>query len=106
MTIQELQNDLAAVLKIPVAIAGFRGGNIKTDSVVLTITGENAYKGDGANAERVKEISIDLYIAGPAETLADALIAELEKNGLPYRLNTVTFETDTNLMHYEFITEA
>lgn len=105
MTIEQLRADLAAVLKIPAALYGFRGGYIKSSALVLSATGENAYKGNDANAERLREIAVDLYISGAGDDLPDALIDELERLCLPYRINTEVFESDTNLRHIEFITE-
>ena len=106
MTIELLKTTLAEALKIPATLYAWRGGNLKVSNLVLSVTGENAYKTDEVNGERLKEVSIDLYIAGSDDTLADSLIDELEKLGLPYRLNTGGFyEPDTNFNHYEFITE-
>lgn len=104
MTIEELRAHLAAALKIPAALYGFRGGNLKTSAMVLSTTGENAYKGDDTNAERAREVSIDLYVAEASDALPDALVVELLALGLPYRLN-VDFQEDTNLRHVEIITE-
>lgn len=106
MTIEELRTTLAAALNIPAVLYGARGGLIKADTLVISETGTNAYKGDEVTAERVTEYSVDLYTAGPGESLRDALIAKFDALAVPYRHNTTIFESDTNLTHREYIIEA
>ena len=100
-----LRAQIADTLKIPCAVYGFNGGNIKTTAAVVSVTGENDYRGNGVSIERAREVSVDLYVAGSGETYANNLVALFHSLALPYRCNTVIFENDTNLVHYEYITE-
>lgn len=106
MTITEVRDALAAALNVPATIAAWRGGYLKTDNIVVTETGANVYRGDEVTAERLTEYAVDLFTAGPGESLRDAIEAEFDRRVIPWRLNTAFFEPDTNLMHREYIIEA
>ena len=105
MTLETLRAALAVALDVPVALYGFRGGNITTSAAVVGVTGENAYKADEISGERLDEVAVDLYIAGPSEDLAALTVKFFNDNAIPYRLNTTIFERDTNLVHYEYIVQ-
>lgn len=73
---------------------------------VISLEGqEDSVAGDGRILTQSIRGSIDLFVKGTGTTEAEAIQGAI--NGLvAWRLNSVQFEDDTGLVHYEWVYES
>lgn len=60
-------------------------------------------RADNIHVETSWEISVNVYTKSETEALIGSLEAMLNQNELNWRLDSVTYEDDTALLHYEYI---
>lgn len=70
---------------------------------VLSIDSGIALTGDNTHAEDLLEGTIDLYTRVLRADAFNAISAKLRTLDLAYRLNSVQYESDTRLLHYEWV---
>ena len=70
---------------------------------VLSIDSGISLTGDNTHAEDLLEGTIDLYTRALRADAFNAISAKLRTLDLAYRLNSVQYESDTRLLHYEWV---
>lgn len=68
--------------------------------------GDNDLSADDRHAERCWTGTVDLYTRTEDDPLTRAVPAALEGVGAAWSLNSVQYEEDTGLIHYEWVWEA
>lgn len=66
----------------------------------------NSHYSNNQKAEQVIEISIDYYTKDEYDAMTDSIQEALDDAHIPWILNSVQYETDTKLLHYEWIVEV
>lgn len=74
--------------------------------IVYGADGANDLTAGNVHAETVTQGYIDLYTKNPSDTLISGIPAKLEAVGASYYLNSIQFEDETGLLHYEWIFEV
>lgn len=64
---------------------------------------DNDLTANDIHAERCLEGSVDLYTKSEGDELIEAVPSALEEIGAAYYLNSVQYEEDTGLLHFEWI---
>lgn len=67
--------------------------------------GENLYA-DQTAAETSLEISVDLFTADEFDPLADQVQAVFSQNQVAWYINSVQYERDTGLTHWEWVVQC
>lgn len=62
--------------------------------------------GDGRKLCQVSQGTIDLYSKTPDDNLINDIQNTLSTHGIPFYLNDVLYESDTKLIHHEWIFEV
>lgn len=81
-------------------------GNRPVPYVVYGNDGENAFRAGDRRAERADQGTVDLYTKSPSDPLIQAIPAALDAAGAAVFLNTVQYEQEAGLLHYEWVYEA
>ncbi len=81
-------------------------GNQAVPYVVYGNDGENVFHAGDRRAERADHGTVDLYVKTSADPLVRAIPAALDEAGVAVSLNTVQYEEEAALLHYEWIYEA
>ena len=68
--------------------------------------GDNDLAGDNLHGERCYTGTVDLYTRADPEPLFEAVPAALEDIGASWYLNSVQYEEDTGLTHFEWVWEV
>lgn len=68
--------------------------------------GDNDLSADNVHAERCYTGTVDLYSRADPEPLSEAVPAALEGIGAAWYLNSVQYEEDTGLTHWEWVWEV
>ena len=68
--------------------------------------GDNDLSADNVHAERCYTGTVDLYSKADPEPLSEAVPAALEGIGAAWYLNSVQYEEDTGLTHWEWVWEV
>ena len=68
--------------------------------------GDNDLTADNVHAERCYTGTVDLYSKADPEPLSEAVPAALEGIGAAWYLNSVQYEEDTGLTHWEWVWEV
>lgn len=71
--------------------------------IVWAEDGDNDLAANNIHAERCFEGTIDLFTKTEGDSLFEAVPAALESIGAAYYLNSVQYEEDTGLLHYEWV---
>lgn len=71
-------------------------GTIATD-------GQNAFRAGDQTAEKVQEGTIDWFTRSPASAMPGKVESLLDQMGASWYLNSVQYEEDTGLIHYEWV---
>ena len=71
--------------------------------IVWMEDGANDLTADNVHAERCYEGTIDLFTKTEGDDLIQAVPSALEGIGAAYYLNSVQYEEDTGLIHYEWV---
>ena len=74
--------------------------------IVWAEDGDNDLAANNIHAERCFEGTIDLFTKTEGDSLLAAVPAALEGIGAAYYLNSVQYEEDTGLLHYEWVFEV
>ena len=74
--------------------------------IVWAEDGDNDLTANNIHAERCFEGTIDLFTKTEGDSLFEAVPAALEDIGASYYLNSVQYEEDTGLLHYEWVFEV
>ena len=68
--------------------------------------GSNDLAGDNGHGERAVTGTTDLYTKQELDPWADALGESFDAHGIAWALNSVQYEADTGVYHYEWVWEA
>ena len=74
--------------------------------IVWAEDGDNDLAGDDHHAERCYTGTIDLYTKADNDPLFTSIPEALEEIGAAWYLNSVQYEEDTGLTHYEWVWEV
>lgn len=80
--------------------------NSTTPYIVWAEDGDNDLPGDDRHAERAITGTVDLYTRTDTDPLFSAIPEALEGLGASYYLNSVQYEEETGLVHYEWVWEV
>lgn len=69
----------------------------------VAIDGQNALRAGDATAEKVLEGTIDWFTRSSASTMPGEVESLLNRLGASWYLNSVQYEDDTGLLHYEWV---
>lgn len=70
---------------------------------VVSVDGQNALRAGDRLAEKVPEGTVDLFTRKPVSALPGGIEAALDGLGASWYLNSVQYEQDTGLLHYEWV---
>lgn len=68
--------------------------------------GANDFLADNRHEETVYQGTIDLYTLDEEESLIKKIPEKLNETGAAWYLNSVQFEEDTGIIHYEWVFEV
>ena len=75
-----------------------------TDYLVVQLDGQGAsLESDNMTGEQAVEGSVDLFCYGKNRANYDAVWGVLRTSGCSVRLNSVQYENETRLIHYEWV---
>lgn len=80
--------------------------NAKPPYIVWMEDGANDFEADSIHAERAYTGTVDLYTKTDRDPLADAIPLALNSIPCAWTLNSVQYEEDTKIIHYEWIFEV
>jgi len=81
-------------------------GDVSDAWGVIAIDGGQSLAGDNTHAEEVLEGTIDLFTRRLAADDMQAVAGCLKGLDVCYRLNSVQYEQDTRLIHYEWVWQS
>ena len=102
LTLQPLQEALAALGSAYHYVAQ---PNAVPPYLVWMEDGSNDPVAETVNAARIYQGSVDLYTKTEDEPLMESVPKALEGIGAAWYLNSVQYEDDTGLIHYEWVWE-
>lgn len=73
---------------------------------VIAVDGQNALRAGDATAEKIPEGTIDWFTRDPASTVPGEVESLLDRLGASWYLNSVQYEEDTGLLHYEWVWQS
>lgn len=80
-----------------------RSGSIKTGYIVWAEDSEDgSFDGDNRKGEQQIHGTIDYFTLIEFDPVVDAVQNALNAAGIGFRVNSVQYEDDTNLIHYEW----
>lgn len=86
------------------AFAAYAWSHAPADNYgVIAIDGQNALRGGDKTAEKVTEGTIDWFTRTPASAIPGGVESMLDRLGASWYLNSVQYEEDTGLLHYEWV---
>lgn len=86
------------------AFAAYAWSHAPADNYgVIAIDGQNALRAGDKLAEQVPEGTIDWFTRSPASTVPGEVESLLDRLGASWYLNSVQYESDTGLLHYEWV---
>lgn len=103
LTLQPLQEALAALGSAYHYVAQ---PNAAPPYLVWMEDGSNDLFADNVHAEKICQGTIDLYTNQENDPLMESVPEALEGIGAAYYLNSVQYEEDTGLIHYEWVWEV
>lgn len=102
LTLQPLQEALAALGSAYHYVAQ---PNAVPPYLVWMEDGSNDLLADNVHAEKICQGTIDLYTNQENDPMMESVPEALEGIGAAYYLNSVQYEEDTGLIHYEWVWE-
>lgn len=103
MTLNDLKN---ALLSVTPNVRHFDGTGMTAPYVVWAEDGvADTIWADGKLQEQVVTGTIDYFTKTEYDPLIVSIKEALDGIGLSYRLNSIQYETDTKLIHYEWVWE-
>ena len=104
MNFQKLREALAS---IGIPVFHFRAQKQKAPYIVWGEDGAGqSLHADGALEEQVVQGTVDLFTRTENDPLVSRVQSALTAAGIPWRLNSIQYEDDTNLIHYEWVWEV
>ena len=70
---------------------------------VVSVDGQNALRAGDRLGESVQEGTIDWFTRNPASAMPGSIEATLDSLGASWYQNSVQYESDTGLIHYEWV---
>lgn len=77
-------------------------GKVKPPYVIYGVDGEEQLKADNRISLHIDQGYIDLYTTDAKDKLIKAIPEALDINEISFKLNSVQFEEETGLLHYEW----
>lgn len=77
-------------------------GNQKTPYIVYGVDGDNNLFGGDQRAEKCDSGYVDLFTKDSMDGLIQAVPDALEQSGAAFYLNSVQYEEETGLLHFEW----
>ena len=68
--------------------------------------GANDFEADNIHTEKMHQGTVDLYTKTEDDPLMERIPQALERIGAAYYLNSIQYEEDTGLIHYEWVWEV
>lgn len=97
-------DEILTELKKLGAFADYAWSHAPADNYgVIAIDGQNALRAGDATAEKVSEGTIDWFTRNPASTMPGDVESLLDRLGASWYQNSVQYESDTGLLHYEWV---
>lgn len=97
-------DEILTELKKLGAFTAFAWSHAPADNYgVIAIDGQNALRAGNRLAEKIPEGTIDWYTRDPASAMPGEVEALLDRLGVSWYLNSVQYEEDTGLLHYEWV---
>ena len=97
-------NEILVELKKLGSFAAYAWSHAPADNYgVIAIDGQNALRAGDTTAEKVPEGTIDWFTRSPASTMPGQVESLLDRLGASWYLNSVQYESDTGLLHYEWV---
>ena len=103
LTLQPLQEALAALTDNTYHY--FARPNSTPPYIVWAEDADNDLTADNVHAEKMYQGTIDLYTKAEGDTLIESIPETLEEIGAAYYLNSVQYEEETGLIHFEWVWE-
>ena len=73
-------------------------------TIALDGPGESVWADDRISEQAIQG-TVDLYTHGPGRTQMKKVQAALDGEGVSWRINSIQYEEETGLMHYEWVFE-
>lgn len=70
---------------------------------VVSVDGQNALRASNSLTEKVQEGTIDWFCRNPHSTVPEGVGDALDELGASWYLNSVQYENDTGLLHWEWV---
>lgn len=97
-------DEILVELKKLGAFAAYAWSHAPADNYgVIAIDGQNALRAGDALAEKVSEGTIDWFTRNPASAMPAEVESLLDNFGASWYLNSIQYEQDTGLLHYEWV---
>lgn len=97
-------DEILVELKKLGAFAAYGWSHAPADNYgVIAIDGQNALRAGDKLAEKIPEGTIDWFTRSPASTVPGEVESLLDRMGASWYLNSVQYESDTGLLHYEWV---
>ena len=81
-------------------------GNKSVPYVVYGNDGENVFRSGDHRSERADQGTVDLYTKTTSDPLIRAIPRALDTAGVAVYLNSVQYEDEAGLLHYDWVYEA
>lgn len=104
MTLQtKLRSLYEPFLEISCDVFHYTRGECRPPYIVWSETGEdNSYHADNHKQEQQLTGIVDLFTLNEFDEAADAVQDILDSEGIGWRLDSVQYEEETNLIHYQW----
>lgn len=97
-------NEILTELQKLGSFAAYAWSHASADNYgVIAVDGQNALRAGDKLAEKVPEGTIDWFTRSPASTMPGEVESLLDRLGASWYLNSVQYEDDTGLLHYEWV---
>lgn len=97
-------NEILDALKTLGDFAAYGWSHATADNYgVVALDGQNALRAGDALAEKVGEGTIDWFTRDPDSAMPERIEATLDALGASWYLNSVQLESETGLIHYEWV---
>ena len=103
LTLQKLKEALSALGNAYRYVAA---PNAKPPYMIWAEDGANDFEADNIRTEKMHQGTVDLYTKTEDDPLMERIPQALERIGAAYYLNSIQYEEDTGLIHYEWVWEV
>lgn len=84
----------------------FAAPNTKAPYIVWGVNDTNDFEADGKHTNRASVGSIDLFTKSSGDALIEKIEAALEEADVAWDVESIQYEDETGLIHYEWSFEA